>query len=281
MNKPTALALLLWFSSLYSVVIVVHGTFATEELWHCPTGDFYKKLEEEALLLGEKVMPFSWSGKLNHKARLQAAESLAHVILEYAHQKITLIGHSHGGNVINLASQLLAQEPALQEELFVKMHKNIIPQHKSLPIEKEYLIDYVYFLATPIDTKCYPPNMKVIKHLCNFYSKKDWIQSVFGLYKRRITNAERVVNLQVIIHHDTIKKHPSHGQMHHPLIAQWILSIPFRLIDDKVTGFEQFSWMHDGTVYFDTYNKPYYQPAKKLIADINSESKQLPIASLV
>jgi hypothetical protein len=273
MRKLIALCAASLFFKAEAVIILVHGTFATDSLWCCPTGDFYTKLEEEARTLGEKVIPFTWSGKLSHKARLRAAESLARVIVSYATEKITLIGHSHGGNVITLASQLLHEElvsPVAGQEkqnLFLKAHKNLSSYKGSLMQRnpsKEYLIDHAYLLATPIDMKLYAPNMKVIKYVCNLYSKKDHIQTVLGWYTRCIATRERVVNLQVIIEHTEIQKHPSHFQMRHPIIAQWILSIPFKCIEDKTISFEHFSWGHDGIIYLDKYNKPYYQVVKKM-----------------
>lgn len=93
---------------LQSVVILVHGSLAIDEEWCRPGGEFYETLEKEATTLGHKLVPFAWSGKLNLKARRQGAEALAKIILSYPQSEtIILIGHSHGGNVINLASQLL------------------------------------------------------------------------------------------------------------------------------------------------------------------------------
>lgn len=267
------LMLMLWCTFTHPVIILVHGTFATEALWCYPKGDFYKILEEEARLIDEKVVSFTWSGKLSHTARIQAAEALAKVILSYATEKITLIGHSHGGNVINLTSQLLAsledpqapkneKDPLAQAQNSITSYRSTLVQHSTS--SKEYLIDHVYLLATPINMKRYAPHMKVIKHLCNLYSKKDIVQTVLGFYGRCINKLERVVNLQVIIEHEEVNKHPSHCQMRHPLIAQWILSIPFKFIENKSISFENFSWTDDGILYFDKYNKPYYQIMKKV-----------------
>ncbi len=271
--KKVLFILALWCTFTHPVVILVHGTFATDALWCGPKGDFYKILEEEARMFDEKVVSFTWSGKLSHIARIQAAEALAKVILSYTTEKITLIGHSHGGNVINLTSQLLAplddtqaskneKDPFFLAQNSIMSYRSTLLQQNST--SKEYLIDHVYLLATPIHLKRYAPNMKIIKHLCNLYSKKDIVQTVLGFYSRCINKLERVVNLQVIIEHEEVNKHPSHCQMRHPLIAQWILSIPFKCIEDKCISFENFSWTDDGILYFDKYNKPYYQSLKKV-----------------
>jgi hypothetical protein len=95
-------------TSANPVVILVHGTFAKEEDWYRPGGDFYKELEKRAFLKKHHLVSFMWSGRLNDKARVKGAESLAKLIVSYPkEEEVILVGHSHGGNVINFASKLL------------------------------------------------------------------------------------------------------------------------------------------------------------------------------
>ena len=91
-----------------AVVILVPGTFATNATWWQPGGDFFQSLERHAQQHNHYHVPFYWSCSLGIYARLQAAEILAKLILSYQDQgNIVVVGHSHGGNVVNLASQMI------------------------------------------------------------------------------------------------------------------------------------------------------------------------------
>lgn len=272
-------ATFLIFSLSKSIVIVVHGTFATEAEWCRPGGDFFTTLEREAIYLKEQVIPFTWSGKLNNKSRIQAAQALAKIILSYKQERIIIIGHSHGGNIINLASQLLAEgKPELpityfsQIPHFIQAYKSV--NRRRAKTKKEYLIDRVYLLATPIDTDNYAPNMKIIKHLYNFYSDGDKLfQKLLIFYKQTIDNLERVVNLQVMIEDPWEIKHPSHTQMHDPMIAKSILYIPEELQQSKSGGFENFSSQYNGIITFRENKRPKY------IKTTNNQSDKITIKS--
>jgi hypothetical protein len=94
--------------SVRAVVILVHGTFGADSSWCRPGGDFYNNLEAECAVINQHLIPFTWTGALSNRARVQAAEALARVVLSYPDdEEQTLIGHSHGGNVIAIATQLL------------------------------------------------------------------------------------------------------------------------------------------------------------------------------
>ncbi len=100
--------ILIFQNNAKSAVILVHGSFATFSEWCTPKGDFYKELEKSAKLFNQKLISFSWSGKPTNIEIIKGAHSLSKVILSYPeNEEIILIGHSHGGNVINFASQLL------------------------------------------------------------------------------------------------------------------------------------------------------------------------------
>lgn len=138
--KPILLKCVLYLLILYSyplkpVVILVHGTYSSNARWHQPNGDFFKIIEKEAEVLGHKVANLKWSGANNNKARFIAAESLAKLILSYPidEEKI-VIGHSHGGNVIAIASALLYDPVAkLEKSGFSPKHvdsllKDLLPK---------------------------------------------------------------------------------------------------------------------------------------------------------
>ena len=93
---------------LKSVVIVVHGSFASQEAWHQPEGDFFSELEKQARMLNHKTISFCWPGIPTTATIVASGQTLAKLILSYPPtEQIMVIGHSHGGNVINIASQLL------------------------------------------------------------------------------------------------------------------------------------------------------------------------------
>jgi len=90
------------------VTILVHGSFAANTSWYTHQGKFFQTLEEQASKLNQKVVSFTWSGKPTIVNIVRGAEDLAKLIASYPpEEEIILIGHSHGGNVINFASRLL------------------------------------------------------------------------------------------------------------------------------------------------------------------------------
>jgi hypothetical protein len=108
-------------------IILVHGTFAAHFDWYKPGGEFY-----DAICIAGKerfgdlceITPFRWTGYLGCMARVEAATELAELILN-SKKKVYTVGHSHGGNVINLASQILelVMEPTSKENRIKKITK--------------------------------------------------------------------------------------------------------------------------------------------------------------
>ena len=237
------------FPAVHGVVILVHGSYALTEKWHTPYGGFFQELESKAFAQGHIALPFFWSGSLGTSAKMRAAHVLARLLMSYPpEEKIILAGHSHGGNVIALASQLLfaAQQAYLQTAQYAPplirsiaadghVFKNAIADLTKLlhataackKLNNFSRIEAVYFLATPIDMKSYPPCMDVIEHLYNLYSKGDAIQPVFGMYNRCCPDQERITNLRVTFERKRHKPFaPGHKQMHAVCIARWLLDIP-------------------------------------------------------
>lgn len=91
--------------------VFVHGTFSDPSTW----GPSFKKYLSEALGYKESdaIGNFDWGGGNTNKARVNAANDLIKHITDpknnlLAHEKhVTLIGHSHGGNVNKLAKKKL------------------------------------------------------------------------------------------------------------------------------------------------------------------------------
>jgi len=296
-----------------AVVILVHGSFATFSTWCKPNGAFFQELEKQAAKFNQKVVPFSWSGIPQDSHIILGAEALAKTILSYpAEEEIILIGHSHGGNVINFASHLLHDSlgemfsatscPTISSIISQAYQSNILgnqntqeytittKQPKNNPIfkatiqainsvenhklsyktrhnnQKKFMIEKVYVLGTPVHTEKYPPQMKTINQYFNLYSTGDFIQPVFGLYKRTYPLHERLVNLSVAIQNTGSflrPNKPKHHELHHTLVAQWLLAIPEILKTKKLGNFEQFSFNKNGSIFFSHKQSPFYQITHK------------------
>ena len=130
--------------------------------------------------------------------------------------------------------------------------------------QKTHKIDCVYQLGTPIDVKQYPPQMKVIKYLFNFYSRGDGIQKMAGFYKQHYPSHERTTNIELKITDLKKKKDykPSHYGTHDPAVGSWILMVPFTLQEEKFGGFQNFEHGKECTVVFKKEDVPIYLPKK-------------------
>jgi pimeloyl-ACP methyl ester carboxylesterase len=118
----------------------------------------------------EKFYLYGWSGNLDFISRKQAAYTLYHSIKQMNKNKspITLIGHSHGGNVaLNLAA--------------------VAAEHN----DQDFIIDKLILLAVPIQqaTAQYS-NSPVFKKIYSLYSPTDIIQVLDpqGLYTTQTTD---------------------------------------------------------------------------------------------
>jgi hypothetical protein len=98
-KKMFLLTMFVFFTlHLNPVFILVHGTWQAYDL-----------ASFDVEIAGLRIL--RWSGYNTHEGRILAAADLAKIVLGYYYQSPTepviLIGHSHGGNVINFASRLL------------------------------------------------------------------------------------------------------------------------------------------------------------------------------
>ena len=301
------LLIMLSSTTTKTVIILIHGSFAANAKWYGPSGNFYKTLEQSAKQFNQKVISFSWSGIPQNIEIIKGSEKLAQLILSYPeNEEIILIGHSHGGNVINFASRLLfdpikelmanqisiselisqaykkfskqlrkrneekkenEQENIasliiniIQEIKKSKQQKNLIQFQKIKNLKnKKYIINKVYLLATPVDTKRFSPEMDVIKNIYNFSSENDYIQTVAGLFKKTYPEHDRIANLFTKIEDKSkICNPPSHKGMHDPILAKWLLSIPEKLKTDKIGNFENFIYKKNGDIYFYKDKNPEY-----------------------
>jgi len=74
-----------------------------------------------AAATGLQAIEFTWSGQNHHAARVQEAVRLARSLARHArdplgpNDRFLLVGHSHGGQLFALLSQLVARSPAYDE----------------------------------------------------------------------------------------------------------------------------------------------------------------------
>lgn len=168
--------------------ILIHGTFSSESDSKDPSNLFWGEAEFTEKVpkdfFGEGKNPekepirfaFRWSGNWSDDARIKGgkklAESIRELYQEFPNAWVICLGHSHGGNVINVASKHL---------------------------DEKNTMDFVIQLATPVLTynskkdsfdpnSKYYPNSKAIDTLMIFYSNQDFVQSGGAgdsAYKRR------------------------------------------------------------------------------------------------
>jgi hypothetical protein len=219
--------------SIYAqdVFIIIPGTWSTNAIWHQPGGDFFEMLKRSLNNLQSKIITFSWSGKNRHDERVKAAHKLADLIEQ--HDRVILIGHSHGSNVGALASQELAKR------------------------KSKSCIHIFYALGTPIDTLDYMPDMTIIGHLYNLFSFGDIVQPVLGAFSRVYPEHERIANITITIN----GQEPSHTQLHHTAVAQWLPQLHQLLTqtNNVILNSEKFAFLHPGVLHFTHEQAPRYE----------------------
>ena len=90
--------------------ILVHGTFACEALWTRPDSALSQALAIDPSI---RLRRFSWSGRNSGVARYKAAGELAELIrsVQDDYRAVSLVAHSHGGNIVRLALESDAIRP--------------------------------------------------------------------------------------------------------------------------------------------------------------------------
>lgn len=84
--------------------ITVHGTWATNNAWWQPGGDFYKYLDTNVWNGLYRGTDHRWSGGYSDDARAAGAKKLVKWALSHSPTGTSLICHSHGASVAMLAS---------------------------------------------------------------------------------------------------------------------------------------------------------------------------------
>ncbi len=133
-----------------SMTVIIHGTFARKSKWYRPEGDFHRYIKE-------KVFPdvysgkdyFFWSGRYLHRARKKAARKLVVWCRDHPARLYRFISHSHGANVVNIATRLGLSACTLIH-LSPPVHKRYLPRMANVSSRRFFTIrpriDLVVFL---------------------------------------------------------------------------------------------------------------------------------------
>lgn len=191
-----------------SMTLLLHGTWAhskalkiSSQLW----SGFHNRLEwwesgsdfMDYLINDKNVSdmhlgsPFKWSGKLSSAARKSAALDLLNW-LGSSPPELTIVAHSHGGNVAMELSWLLSN------------------------VTGKYPIKKLILLGTPIRYE-HTPNMKVIEEVYCIYSRGDSWQERGARFCKRgegrtLADSERIIN--VYADNNGSGKKPNHEELH-------------------------------------------------------------------
>lgn len=87
-------------------LMLVHGTWAADQPWYQPGGDFHTFIKGLRNDLYDRPDFFQWSGGWNDDKRDAGAVSLKRWVESRNEQGLDLMGHSHGANVILKATML-------------------------------------------------------------------------------------------------------------------------------------------------------------------------------
>jgi pimeloyl-ACP methyl ester carboxylesterase len=174
-----------------SMTLLIHGTWAATASWWKKNSPFWNYINQITHNVYAGDDPFFWSGANDHKARVLAADALLTWLDQHPSEHLTIIAHSHGGNVALLAS------------------------------EHQIKIDTLILLGTPIRLE-YIPHLKNIKKIHNVFSTADIVQSFGTIPNRRnegktLGDSAEVENKRA--DNNGQGKSPAHTELHTP--ATW------------------------------------------------------------
>lgn len=221
-------------TQLHSACIIVHGTWAKDEKWYRPGGDFFEAIKasnDELGLVGE-VISFSWSGKLGYPAQVEAAQNLADLIDRY--NFVFVVAHSHGATVGMIAAEIIGK--------------------KNSDGNKNGKISKFYALGVPVSERVIIPSPFIIKKFYNLFSFGDFVQVVNGFCNRTFSEQQNIVNISV----EYEAQHPTHAELHRPVIGMHLLKIDEFFSQRSIGNFQNFSFFVPGMISFKDYHHPVY-----------------------
>ncbi len=151
-----------------SMTILIHGTWSTSDFWYKPGSQFHTYIKDNVfpdVYCGNDY--FYWSGDAGDKAHCKAAGDLVDWCRLHPAKVVRLIGHSHGANVANLAT-----EAALGQKLVG--YGLLKPTDSFQPLTVCTLVE----LAPPVWENSLPDmNNVTSKRFFNFHSLVDPVVS--------------------------------------------------------------------------------------------------------
>lgn len=114
-----------------NTAVLTHGTWASDQAWYQPLGDFYTRLDGERPDLDVHDESFEWSGSYTHTGRRQAARELNQWIGDQGLNAPDFFAHSHGATVANLATRDGAKYNKLVY-LAWPVHQQWYPKHDAV-----------------------------------------------------------------------------------------------------------------------------------------------------
>lgn len=86
-------------------IMLVHGTWASDAEWYKPNGSFHRFIKPQRSDLYSQADFFRWTGGYSDGARNQGAADLKAWVEARNESGLDLMGHSHGANVMMLATK--------------------------------------------------------------------------------------------------------------------------------------------------------------------------------
>jgi pimeloyl-ACP methyl ester carboxylesterase len=167
-----------------TMLVVVHGTWASGEdwwRWKSPFTMYLDLFSRGAVYKGNDA--FSWSGGNGDDDRRAGADALVRWVDAHPAGELTIVAHSHGGNVVFLATR------------------------QGLGVNRLIL------LGSPMRTD-YTPDIRKIDLAYNIYSFGDHVQTPAGTFPHRRaegrTANDSVRSVNVLAHEQS----PSHSGLH-------------------------------------------------------------------
>lgn len=175
-SSSTKVAPSLQPSRARSLTTIIHGTFASHATWWQPGGSFAANVAANVDDFYMDTDYFKWTGKNSDQERRLAADELKDWIETHLEPggSLTLLCHSHGGNVAMLVTRL-----------GIKITKLVL-------------------LGTPIRTD-YVADMRNIGTVFNLYVPWDTVQTTFGTRGRcrgegrTLADTDKILNVPVTV----------------------------------------------------------------------------------
>ena len=123
-----------------SMTVIIHGTFARKAKWYKPGGDFHRYIKGTVfsdVYSGKDY--FFWSGRYLHRARKKAARKLVAWCRDHPAHLYRFISHSHGANVVNIATGLGLSACTLIH-LSPPVHKRYLPKMANVSSQQFFTI---------------------------------------------------------------------------------------------------------------------------------------------